>query len=123
VRNLLYSVKGSDVVKSVDAWRETSMEAENLVVNECSKGEVVEEVGKVLPDVCVAVFSEALIVKAIDLGDLAGFMITTEDRDSLGVSNFKSNKEGNSFDRVVSSVNIIAHEEVVCIWIRAADSE
>jgi len=83
------------------------VKAEDLVVNESGEGKVVEEIGEVLPDVCITVFTETLIVEAVDLGDLARFVVTTEDGDSLWVSDFESNKESDGFDRVVSSINII----------------
>jgi hypothetical protein len=66
------------------------VEAEDLVVNECGEGEVVEEIGEVFPDVGIAIFSETLVVEAVDLGDLAGFVVTTEDCDALRVSDFES---------------------------------
>lgn len=46
------------------------METEDLVVDEGGEGEVVEEVGKILPDIGVAVLAQALVVEAVDLGDL-----------------------------------------------------
>lgn len=80
--NLLDSVKGSDVVKCVDAGRQPTVQAEDLVVNESGKGEVVEEVGEVFPHIGVAVFSQAFVVKTIDLSDLTAFVVTTEDGDA-----------------------------------------
>lgn len=98
VWHLLYTVESSDVIKGIDAWGETPVEAEYLVVDEGGKREVVEEVGEVLPNVGIAVLSEALIVEAIDLRDLAGFVVATEDGDSLGVADLESNKEGDRLD-------------------------
>lgn len=69
------------------------MEAEDLVVDEGGKRKVVKEICEVFPNVGVAILSEALIVEAIDLGDLAGFVITTEYGDALGVSDLESNEE------------------------------
>lgn len=80
--NFLDSVKRSDVVECVDAGRQPTVQAEDLVVNEGGKGEVVEEVGKVFPDIGVAVFSQAFIVKPINLGDLTAFVVTAEDGDA-----------------------------------------
>ena len=84
------------------------MEAEDLVVDEGSEGEVVEKVCEVFPYVRIAILSEALIVEAIDLGDLAGFVVATEDCDALRVSNFESNEEGDSLNGVITSINIVA---------------
>lgn len=82
VGNFLDSVKRSDVVECVDAWRQPTVQAEDLVVDEGGKGEVVEEVGEVFPDIGVAVFSQAFVIKSIDLCDLTAFVVTTEDGDA-----------------------------------------
>jgi hypothetical protein len=108
VWDFLYAVECSDVVKSIDARGETSVEAEYLVVDKGSEGEVIEEVGEVLPYAGVAVLSETLIVKAVDLGNLAGFVVASEDGDALRVSDFESNEECDGLDGVVSTINIIA---------------
>ena len=64
------------------------MKAEDLVVDEGGEGKVIEEVGEVLPNICIPVFSEALVVEAVNLSDLTRFVVTTEDGDSLRVSYF-----------------------------------
>lgn len=106
--DFLYAVKRSDVIKSIDTWGKTSVEAEDLVVDECSERKIIEEICEVFPYVGIAVFSEAFIVEAINLGDLAGLMVTAEDCDALGISYFESNEEGDRLYRVVSSINVVA---------------
>jgi hypothetical protein len=103
----LYAVESSNVVESIDAWGQTSMEAENLIVDESGKREVVEEICEVFPHVCVAIFPETFIVEAIDLGDLTRFVIATEDCDALRISDFESNEESNSFNGIISPIHII----------------
>lgn len=51
-----------------------------------------------LPDVRVSVFAEAFVVESVDLGDLAGFVISSEDGNALRVAYFEGNKEGDGFD-------------------------
>jgi hypothetical protein len=123
VWNFLYTIEGSDVIKGVDAGGETSVEAEDLVVDQGSEGKVVEEIGEVLPYVGIAVFSKALIIKPIDLCDLAGLVVATEDGDALRISNFQSHKESDGFNGIVTSINIIAHEQIIRVWIWPANSE
>ncbi len=91
MRNFLYTIKSSDVVEGIDTGGETSMEAKDLIVDKSGQGKIVEEVGEVLPYIRVAVLSKAFVIEAIDLRDLAGFMVSTEDCDSLGISDFESN--------------------------------
>jgi len=91
MRDFLDTVERADVIKGVDGWAETSVEAENLILNEGCEGEEIEEVRKILPDIGVAVFSQTLIVESIDLCDLARLVISTKNGDSLRVSNFEAN--------------------------------
>lgn len=95
------------------------METEDLVIDKGGEGKVVEKVCEVLPYVGIAILSEALVVEAVDLSDLAGFVVTTEDCDSLRVSDLEGNEEGNGFDRVVTSINIVAwdHSQLCVIKI------
>lgn len=67
------------------------MEAEDLVVDEGGKGEVIEEVGEVLPNVCVAVFSQAFVVEPVYLCDLARLVVAAENRDALRITDFEGN--------------------------------
>ena len=68
------------------------MKAENLVVDERRKGEVVEQVGEGFPHVGVAVFAKAFVVETVDLGDLAGLVVTTENGDALRVTDLQSHE-------------------------------
>lgn len=84
------------------------MKTEDLVVNEGGQGEVIEEVGKVFPDVRVAVFSQAFVVETVNLGDLTGFVVAAEDGDALRVADFESDEEGDCFDGKVTSIDVVA---------------
>lgn len=85
------------------------MKAENLVLNQSGKREIVEQVGEVLPNVRISVFTKAFVVKSVDLCDLSRFVVSTKDCDALRVTNFQSNKECDGLNRVVSTVNIVTY--------------
>jgi len=99
------------------------MQAENAVLNDCSQLQVVEEGGEVLPHIGVAVLPQALIVEAVDLGDLLALVISTKNSDAVRIADFQANEEGDCLDRVLASVDIVAHEEVVVIWQLSSDVE
>lgn len=113
MRNLLYTIEGLDVIKGIDTGRETSVEAEDLVIDEGGEGEVIEQISKVFPNVCISIFSETFVVETVDLGDLARFVISAKNGNSLRVSNFEGDEQSNGFNRIVPSVNIITCD----IWL------
>lgn len=62
------------------------MHAEDLVVDHDAQGEEVEHVGEIVPDISVAVFSGTLSIKSVGLGYAAGFMVSSDEMDTLRVS-------------------------------------
>ena len=57
----------------------------HLVVYQGGEGQVVEQVGEVLPHVGVAVLPQALVVEAVHLRDLTRLVVPSQDGDSLTV--------------------------------------
>jgi hypothetical protein len=111
VWDFLDTVQSSDVIQCVDARRKTTVKTEDLVVDQGSEGEVVKEVGEILPDISVSVFAKTLVVETVDLGDLTGLVVSSKDGDSLRVSDLEGDEKGDGLDRVVTSINIITYPE------------
>lgn len=105
--NLLDSVEPSDVVERVDARGKTTVQAEDLVVNQGGERKVVEKVGKVLPDVGITILAQALIVEAVYLCDLARLVVAAQNGDAVGVSDLEGDKQSDSLDGVVSTIDIV----------------
>ena len=84
------------------------MKTEDLVLDQCGEGEVVEEVGEKLPDVGIAVFAQTLVVEAVHLCDLTRLVVASEDGDALRVADFESDEEGDSLDGEVSTIDVVA---------------
>lgn len=99
------------------------MESENLIIDDGSQRQEVEQIGIVSPDVGVAVFSKAFVIETVYLCNLPGFVVTTEDGHSVGVSNFECDEESDCLDGVVPAIDVIAHEEVVSVGSFASDAE
>jgi hypothetical protein len=84
------------------------VQTEDLVVDQGCEWEVVEKVRKVLPDVGVAVLPEAFVVEAVDLCDLARFVVSAENGDALWVPDLERDEEGHSLNGEVASIDVIA---------------
>ena len=98
VRYLPEAIDDFDLVDAVDAGTEAAVHAEDLVVDDDGEGEEVEHVGKVVPDVGVAVFAVALGVEAVGLGDAAGLVVAADKVHAGRVAQFEADEEGDCFD-------------------------
>jgi len=65
VGSLLDAVQLTDLVEGVDTGGESTVEAEDLVLDDGGEGQVVEQLSELFPHVGVAVLSQALIVEAV----------------------------------------------------------
>ena len=83
------------------------MESKNAVLDERSDRKIIEEVGKRLPNIGVSVLSNTLVVKSIHLSDLAAFMISTQNHNTVRPSDFQRNQQSCCFQRIVSTIDII----------------
>lgn len=99
------------------------MEAEDLVLNNSGEWQVIKELSEVFPDGWTAIFPEALIVEAINLGNLSGLVVSSQDSDSVSIPDLQGNKECHSLDTVIASINVISHEEIIRVWWLASNFE
>ena len=67
MRHFLDSVELSDLVEGVDGRRETTMETEDLALDNCGQRQVIEKFGKSLPNIGISILSQALIVEAVPI--------------------------------------------------------
>lgn len=99
------------------------MHAEDLVIDHCSDGEVVEDFGEGTPDVERAVFADALIVEAVDLSDESGLVVASEQGDPVLVAHLEGQQHEEGLDAVPSAIHIVAQEDVVGIGRVPSDLE
>jgi len=115
VRNFLEAIEGPDVVEGVDGGAETPVEAEDLPVNQSRQRQVVEQIREVLPHVGIAILPQALVVEAVHLRDLATLVVASQDGYSVFVTDFQSDEKSDGLHRIIASIHVVTHEQVIRI--------
>lgn len=91
------------------------MHAKDLIIDNCSDGEVIKDFGEGSPDIERAVFSDTLIIETVNLRDEPRLVISSEQGDSVLVSDLEREQHEESFDAVPSPIDIIPEEDVIGI--------
>ena len=73
------------------------MKSQYTSLNSSSQWEEIKQGCKLKPWLGIAILSQALVVKAIDLGDLFALMIASQDGHSAWVPDLKTNKQSDNF--------------------------
>jgi hypothetical protein len=111
--HLDFAVQLANVVQAADVRRQAPVQAEGLRLDQRCQGQVVEQLREAFPDVHVAVLPRALVVEAVDLGDLPGFVVAAQDRDPVFVAHLERQQEGDSLHGMVPAVHIVPHKQIV----------
>ena len=114
---LLYLVEG------VDAWWKSSVEAEDVSFDHGREWQIIKEWSKMLPHISIAILPKAFIIEPIHLGDLFGFVVSSENCDSVRVSDLERYKQRNCLNWIISAINVVSHEEIVVFWNLSSDFE
>ena len=83
--HFLLPVNGFDLIQSVNVGRETPMDAKHFLVDQSSQREEIEYFSAVAPHIDRPVLAQTFVVKAVDLRDLAAFVVASDQRDVLWV--------------------------------------
>lgn len=90
MRDFHSSFDKSDLVNGFDVWRESTMDAEYLALDDSSDAQVVEHFCAIFPWVGISVLSDSLVVEAVDSGNLSCFMVSSEQSNVCGVLKFEA---------------------------------
>ena len=99
------------------------MHRKYLPLDDGTETQIIEDLRTVAPHVDAPVFAQALVIEAVYLGDLSGFVVSADEGDSVGVADFQGEEEEEGFDGVVAAVYEVAEEEVVFVGAFPADFE
>jgi hypothetical protein len=123
VRDLLHTVDSASMVERVDRRREAAVHAKDAVLHQRGHREVVEQVREVFPHVRVAIFAQALVIETVHLRNLSALVVATGESDAPRVANLKCDQERHTLEGVVTTIDVVTHEQIVCVRGLAADAE
>merc|ERR1719229_400622 len=102
----------TNLLKRFKLGGKPSVHAEDFFVHDGSDGECVETVGEGLPQF-YAVSTFTLIVKAVDSVNGRAFVVAPEQEEILWVFYLVRKKEADGLQTLLSSIDVVAEEEVV----------
>lgn len=91
------------------------MDAEDFAFNNCSNSQVVKYIGAILPWVGISIFTNGLVVEAVHRCDLSCLVITAEKCDVTWPFQLEAKKQLECFNRVVATINKVAHKDIARI--------
>ena len=115
MRDLLDPLDLCNVIDVLKRGRQTRMHTENFAIDSSRQRQIIKQVGELLPDDKAAILFLAFNLKAVDLSDLARFMIASQQVEPVRVAQFKQYQVRDCLYRRRSPVDIITQEEVVCV--------
>ena len=91
------------------------MKTEDIPLDNSGQRKVVKEGCEILPHIGVSILTKALVIEPVDLRDLLGLMISSQNCDSVWVSDLERHQESHRLHGVVASVDVVTHEQVVVV--------
>lgn len=81
-----------------------------FLIDQGGQRKICKHIGEPSPDMVVAIFTEAFIVKSVDFVDFLALVISSKDGHSVFVSALQSQNKREHFDTMVTSINVVTHE-------------
>jgi hypothetical protein len=102
----------------LEVRRQTTVAAENLLVNEGGNWQAVEAIRKCLPKLDV-VSTLAFVIKAVDAVNAGTLVVTTKEEKVLRELDFVRKEKADCLEGLFATVNVITKEQVVGLWRKA----
>jgi len=85
------------MIQGINGRRKSAVQTEYTSRHDGRHWQKVKGIGEVFPNIGISVLSKALIVKSVDLGNLARFVISPQNGYAISVPNFERYQECDSF--------------------------
>mmetsp|Transcript_53453 Transcript_53453/g.127485 ORF Transcript_53453/g.127485 Transcript_53453/m.127485 type:complete len:302 (+) Transcript_53453:112-1017(+) len=110
-----WSHQSTNLFEVGDLWRQAAVHTHDLLIDETTNWQAVEDIAKLLPQLDV-VAALALIIEAIDSSDACTLVVATEQEKVLRVLDLVGKEENDGLDALLAAVNVITEEDVVALW-------
>ena len=107
------------LVEASEFRAETTVHAEDFFIDHCGTGEAVEAVREGLPKLD-AEPALAFVVETVDTVDRGALVVSTEDKEVLGVFDLVCQEEADRLQRLFATINVVTQEDVVGLGREAA---
>nr|DAD19056.1 TPA_asm: hypothetical protein HUJ06_020519 [Nelumbo nucifera] len=91
------------------------MHAQDLLINKSSHWQAVEAICKSLPEADI-IPSLAFIIEPINTVDGSTFMVAPKKKKVLWIFDFVCKEKANGLYALLTTVNIVSQEQIVCSW-------
>ena len=95
------------------------MHREDFLIDDGRNRQAVETVRECLPQLDI-IASLALIVESVDAVDGGALVVAAENEEVLWVLDLVCEEQADGFEGLLAAIDIVAEEEVVCLWWESA---
>ncbi len=90
--NLPEAVDDLDLIDAVNARAQTTVHAEDLIIDHHRKSKKIEHIGEVVPHIGITILAIAFSVEAVRLSNTAGLMVTADEMDAVRIPELKADE-------------------------------
>lgn len=119
IRNICGPHDSLDLFKRVHLGGESSMHAQDFLVNQRSNGQAVEAISESFPNSDVEP-PFAFIIEPVNSVNRGALVISPQQEKVLRVLDLVSQEEADGFEGLFATIYVVAEEEVVRLWWEAA---
>ena len=101
-----------NLLEGAELGAETTVHAEDLLVDDGGDGQAVEAVGEGLPQLDV-VAALALVIETVDAVDGRALVVASQQEEVLGVLDLVSEQQAHGLEGLLAAVYVVTQEEVV----------
>lgn len=105
----------TNLLHRVEIGTQTTVHGEDLLVDDGSNWQAVEAIGKGLPQLDV-ISSLAFVVETVDSVDRGTLVVTAEDEEVFRVFDLVGQEQADGLKGLLSTVDVVTKEKVVCLW-------